>query len=101
MDSSKFFKKIKIFFGGDKLKPRMKNENYVYVDGYISSIRQRLHTIQDILFDDGGSLKKQLEKANLLEAMVYLEKENDRLPLYYRKEIDRVLSEVRYMLSHE
>jgi hypothetical protein len=79
----------------------MKNINYVYVDGYITSIRQRLQTIQNILFDSRGSLKKQLEKANLLEAMAYLEKENDRIPRYYRKQIDYVLSEVRYMLSHE
>lgn len=79
----------------------MKNINYVYVDGYITSIRQRLQTIQNILFDSGGILKKQLERANLLEAMAYLEKENDRIPRYYRKEIDFVLSEVRYMLSQE
>lgn len=77
----------------------MKNENYVYDDSCIASIRQRLKTIQNILFDDAGILKKQFQKADLLEATAYLEKENDRLPRYFGKQIEFVLSEVRYMLS--
>jgi hypothetical protein len=79
----------------------MKNENYVYDAGHIALIRQRLRAIQDALFDGGDALRKQLEKPVLFEEMSYLEKENDRLPLYFTKQIDFVLSEVRYILSHE
>jgi hypothetical protein len=77
----------------------MKNVNYLYDDTCISSIRQRLQTIRNILFDDTGILKKQLRDDDLQEAMDYLERENGQLPNYFGRQIDSVLSEVRYTLS--
>jgi hypothetical protein len=77
------------------------NGNYVYSDGHIALIRERLRIIEDTLFDRGASLKRHSEETTLLEAMAYLEKENDRLPLYFRKQIDFVLSEARYILSNK
>ena len=82
----------------------MRNENLYVEDGYITSISERVQSIQKILFNSDGFLKRQLDslsKANLLEAMDYLEKEKNQLPHYYGKQIDFVLAEIKYMLSHE
>lgn len=79
----------------------MRCVNYVYADGYVTSIRQRLQIIQNTLFDSNNISEKQIDKTNLLEAMTYLEKESNQLPPRYGRQIDSVISEVRRMLSHE
>jgi hypothetical protein len=75
----------------------MRNVNYIYADGYVTSIRQRLQIIQNKLFDSND----KTGKTNLLEAMAYLEKATNQLPCWYGRQIASVISEVRHLLSQE
>jgi len=82
----------------------MNDDNLYKEPIYINSIREQLQIIKNVFFDGDEFSKKQLDslsKANLLKAMDYLEKEKDQLPHSYRKEIEFLLREVRYKLSHE
>ena len=82
----------------------MEIENLYQEPYYIDSIRQQLQIINKVFLDGDEFLKipsDSVLKANLLKAMDYLEKEKDQLPRFYRREIDFLLREVRYKLSHE
>jgi hypothetical protein len=82
----------------------MEIENLYQEPHYIDSIRQQLQIIKKVFLDGDEFLKissDSVSKANLLKAVDYLEKEKDQLPRFYRKEIDFLLREVRYKLSHE
>ena len=82
----------------------MKTENLYKEPHYTNSIREQLQLIKKYFYD-GDELSKiqsdSLSESNLLKAMDYLEKEKDQLPRFYRKQIDFLLREVRYKLTHE
>jgi hypothetical protein len=82
----------------------MKTENLYKEPHDTNSIREQLQIIKKYFFD-GDELSRiqsdSLSTTNLVKAMDYLEDEKDQLPRFYRKEIDFILGEVRYKLTHE
>lgn len=75
------------------------NEEY----SHINLIRENLQIIGNILLDHDGCLKDRLSsvsKAQLIEAVDYLEKEKDSLPNSYKYEVNIIIKAARYKLSH-
>lgn len=75
------------------------NEEY----SYISSIRNNLQVIGNILLRNNGCLKNQLNsvsKAQLIEAIDSLEKEMYPLPNSYKYDINLIITAARFKLSH-
>ena len=82
----------------------MKTENLYKEPHYTKSIREQLQIIKKYYFDGDEFSRIQpdsLSKTNLLKAIDYLENEKDQLPRFYSKEIDSILGEVRYKLTHK
>lgn len=64
-------------------------------------IRKHLKISISILFDNNGCPKEQLDTmsiAELIKSINFLEKVKDRLPDFYRKEIEYVIKVARYKL---